>query len=60
MGDVDLALSAPRAKLCVISFKTQETALNEKAGVKSLTKLNCASSALCFLCPICHELFRPT
>lgn len=50
MGDVVLALSAPRAKMCVISFKTQEEALIEKPGAKNLTKLNFASSVLCFLC----------
>lgn len=59
MGDAVLALSALRAKMCVISFKIQETALIEKPGAKNLTKLNCASSAL-FFCFIFHELFWPT
>ena len=43
MGDAVLTRSAPRAKMCVISFKIQETALIEKPRAKNLTKLK-----LCF------------
>lgn len=49
MGDVVFALNAPRAKMCLFSFKTHEKVLIEKPGAMNLTKLNCASSVLCFL-----------